>query len=373
MIAINIESDYKNKRSLCGGQSGRDDRVKRIYKGKSLIEFPTDYVLIDLETTGLDPSYDSIIEIGAIKVHDNQIVERMSILTRPKYIILLDEEDINDADDYLTNDQGEAFQYINDFIKDLTGITNKMLFEEGIELEEGLAKLSKLVDNSIIVGHNVNFDVNFLYDAYLKQNIAFSNDYIDTMRISRRLHPEDRHHRLKDLAIRYDIDYSKAHRAVEDCEITMQVFCNMKLEVLEQYATLDDFINICNKRKYGLSIHAKDIITKNSSFNPENPFYEKVVVFTGTLTKLTRKEAMQIIADIGGINADGVNKKTNFLILGTQDYRVVKGGKSTKQKKAEKLKLDGNDIEVISEDVFYSMLEDSAISNCDVSNIDEEN
>jgi len=72
---------------------------------------------------------------------------------------------------------------------------------------------------------------------------------------------------------------------------------------------------------------------------------------------MSRKEAMQLVADVGGVNADSVTKKTNFLILGNNDYcPLVKDGKSNKQKKAEKLKLDGNDIEVIPENVFYDML-----------------
>ena len=75
---------------------------------------------------------------------------------------------------------------------------------------------------------------------------------------------------------------------------------------------------------------------------------------------MPRKEAMQLVADVGGINADTVTKKTNFLILANNNYSpLVKGGKSTKQKKAEKLKLEGVDIEVIPENVFYDMFDNN--------------
>ena len=63
-----------------------------------------------------------------------------------------------------------------------------------------------------------------------------------------------------------------------------------------------------------------------------NPLYEQHCAFTGRLQKYTRKEAMQILADLGGLSERGVTKKTRFLILGTQ----VKDGKSRKQLKAEK-------------------------------------
>ncbi|MBQ6737437.1 MAG: BRCT domain-containing protein [Synergistaceae bacterium] len=69
---------------------------------------------------------------------------------------------------------------------------------------------------------------------------------------------------------------------------------------------------------------------------------------------------MKIVADLGGINQDNVNKDTNFLILGNNDYCTsIKGGKSTKHKKAEKYKQEGQDIEIISETVFYDMIADN--------------
>ena len=69
---------------------------------------------------------------------------------------------------------------------------------------------------------------------------------------------------------------------------------------------------------------------------------------------------MQIVADLGGQNADSVTKKTNYLILGNNDYcKSIKDGKSSKQKKAEKLKLDGYDIEIIPENVFYDIISEN--------------
>ena len=73
---------------------------------------------------------------------------------------------------------------------------------------------------------------------------------------------------------------------------------------------------------------------------------------------MKRKDAMQIVADIGGINQDNVTAETNYLILGNNDYcSTIKDGKSIKQKKAEKLKLKGNDIDILPENVFYDMID----------------
>ena len=86
--------------------------------------------------------------------------------------------------------------------------------------------------------------------------------------------------------------------------------------------------------------------------SPKNPLFGQYCAFTGKLQKYTRKEAMQILAEIGGLGENGVTKKTRFLILGTQR----KAGKSLKQLKAEKNLASGQHIEIIPEVVFYNML-----------------
>ena len=110
---------------------------------------------------------------------------------------------------------------------------------------------------------------------------------------------------------------------------------------------------------------AKEICAlRTLSGNPEalrtdSPLYGRVVVFTGALEKMTRKEAMQLVADLGGINADSVTKKTNFLVLGNNDLcSSIKDGKSSKHKKAEKYILGGADLSIIPENVFYDMLDE---------------
>ena len=86
--------------------------------------------------------------------------------------------------------------------------------------------------------------------------------------------------------------------------------------------------------------------------NPKNPLFEQYCAFTGKLQKYTRKEALQVLADIGGLGQSSVTKKTRFLILGAQ----INDGKSNKQLRAEKNLEKGQNIEIISELVFYDML-----------------
>ena len=187
-------------------------------------------------------------------------------------------------------------------------------------------------------------------------NAPFSNPFIDTMRLSRRLHPEEPHHRLSDLAHRYGLEYNGAHRAEHDCYITLAAYQNLKEETLQKYDSLENFVLSC--RHHGTK--ASDIHSNISDFDTSHPLFNKVCVFTGVLERMSRKEAMQLVADSGGINGDTVTQKTNYLVLGNNDYcKSIKDGKSNKQKKAEKLKASGLDIEIIPESVFYDMVLDS--------------
>ena len=78
---------------------------------------------------------------------------------------------------------------------------------------------------------------------------------------------------------------------------------------------------------------------------------------------MERKYAFQVVVNLGGIPSDNVTKKTNLLVLGNNDYcKTIKDGKSSKQKKAEQYIIDGLDIEIVPESVFYEIIENYAIS-----------
>lgn len=305
----------------------------RKYKGDSLLSFPSSFTVIDLETTGLSPEYDAIIEVAALKVNSGKIVDTFSSVTG---VI--------------------GYVYIDDFITELTGITQDMV-DQAPKINDVLPEFFNFIGNDIVLGHNVNFDINFLYDNSLKiLKIPFTNNFIDTMRISRRLHPEKSHHRLVDLCNQYSIDYSNAHRALDDCKITLSCFNALHSDVLSVYGNEETFLNL-QRKKSSYNVRSSDIVALADNFDESHILYQKTCVFTGKLERMTRKEAMQIVANLGGINSDTVTKKTNYLILGNNDYcSSLKGGKSSKHKKAEKLKLAGEDIEIIPENVFYDMI-----------------
>lgn len=302
----------------------------REHKGKSLVSFPDSFCVIDIETTGLDSRFDEIIEIAAIKVENGEIVEERSSLVKPS-------------------------EEISEYITELTGISNEMVANEN-SIDMVLNDFLDFWDGYTLVGHNVNFDINFLYDncvQYSKKPL--SNDFIDTLRLSRRLIPELKSHKLKNVVAYFEILDDIEHRALSDAQKTNAVFEQLKSIYLQKFESFLDFENIFKNSSKGLK--ANEITTTETEFDENHPFYEKSFVFTGTLEKMIRRDAMQLVVNLGGICMDNVNKKTDFLVLGNQDYSIIKDNKSSKHKKAEKLKLSGQDIEIISENVFYDMID----------------
>ena len=300
-------------------------------KGKSLLIFPEDYTVIDIETTGLDPKWDEIIELAALRVRGGNVVDRFQTLVRP------------------THD-------IDEFIEELTGITNRSLLTAPF-IAQALPGYLDFIGDDVVVGHNAHFDVNFIYDAAERFcGIAFRNDIVDTMRLARHILPDLSGHSLSNVSHALGVVRQGEHRSLVDCETTYAV-----LEALRNTG----YVFHADSRGYRIhrSTKAADITAEEGLEQPDNPLYGKVCVFTGVLS-ITRKDAMQAVENIGGICADSVTKKTNFLILGNNDYCVsIKDGKSAKQKKAEALILNGQDLQILSESVFFEYIDQIGIAD----------
>ena len=186
-------------------------------KEKTLLE--ETYVVFDLETTGLYPnSGDTIIEIGAVKIKNETIIDRYDELIKPDKI--LSEEIIG-----------------------ITGINNEMLKGKRNE-EEGVKSFMEWVGDAPMVAHNAKFDISFIELAYTKYNFGvFKNTVIDTLGLSRYLESKERYHNLATLVKRYEIpwDEDKHHRADYDSEGTALIFTKMiKKLMLNNFKTLKD-------------------------------------------------------------------------------------------------------------------------------------
>lgn len=159
-----------------------------------------DYVIFDLETTGINPQEDRIVEISAIKVKERRIVEEFSTLVNPEKKIPLAASLVNKISDEMVKDAPK--------------------------IEEALRSFTDFIGDEILIGHNIHeFDMKFIHrdiERYL--GLFLCNDYIDTLPMSRSLLPELKRHRLVDLAEKYGVSSEGAHRALNDCRMNQVVY-----------------------------------------------------------------------------------------------------------------------------------------------------
>ena len=127
---------------------------------RKIANTPNRYVVIDLETTGLNPQYDFITEFGAVLVEDSEIVDTFEQLVKPK-------------------------KRIPEEVEDLTGITNEMV-SDAPSINIVLPKFLKFIGNDILVGHNIDFDSQFVSAACQRFNLLYKNKVCDTLELSQR-------------------------------------------------------------------------------------------------------------------------------------------------------------------------------------------
>ena len=169
-----------------------NSQKEELHKRKKEVKF----VAIDVETTGLSPVYNELIEGSAIKYEGAKKVGTFSTLIKPK-------------------------KEVSSTITKLTGITNKML-QNAPEVEKVMPELITFIGNDTIVAHNANFDYSFLQN---NSNRSFTkNKVIDTVAISRKMLPNLPNHKLNTVARCIGIQEEGFHRAEFDCECCAQIY-----------------------------------------------------------------------------------------------------------------------------------------------------
>ncbi|MBD5132820.1 MAG: 3'-5' exonuclease [Clostridiales bacterium] len=180
--------------------------MERKFKGKSLFAFPTDYTVVDIETNGLISGVCEIIEVSALKYRNAILQGEFSTLIKPT-------------------------QPITWFTENLTGITDEMV-QNAPDIYGVMQDFYDFVGKDILIGHNVNFDVNFLYDNLWRHNgLVLDNDFVDTLRLARKALPWLHNHKQTTVAAYYGIETTGAHRALRDCEICNACYLNLKREL----------------------------------------------------------------------------------------------------------------------------------------------
>lgn len=157
----------------------------------------SDFVCIDIETTGLNPKVDKIIEIGAVRVRDGLAEESIDFFVNPGVPV-------------------------SDRISQLTGITEDML-KDAPYIKEIIPKVCEFIGEDILLGHNILFDYSFLKRAAVNEGFAFEKNGIDTLKIARKYLYGLPSKSLTSLCEHYGMIYN-AHRAVWDVYATIELF-----------------------------------------------------------------------------------------------------------------------------------------------------
>lgn len=155
------------------------------------------YVCIDLETTGLNPKTDRIIEIGAVRVEKGERTGSFETFINPGRLL-------------------------SDKVKELTGICDEQL-ENAPDIAEVLPGLMDFLQDAVLLGHSVLFDYSFIKKAAVNHKMSFERQGIDTLKLARKFLPDLESRSLDFLCRHYQIPHT-AHRALADAEATCALY-----------------------------------------------------------------------------------------------------------------------------------------------------
>ncbi len=162
------------------------------------------FVAIDLETTGLDPQLETIIEVGLVLFEKGKIKEKFTATINPR-------------------------KTVSDNVLMLTGIKQEDLYSSPT-LDKIIPDIKDFIKNKPLVGHNISFDISFLERTFSVKNVTY-----DTYNLSRIYLPFVSSHSLSGIVEYFKIPYEKAHRASDDAEMTGEIF----LKIFDLMTNLD--------------------------------------------------------------------------------------------------------------------------------------
>ena len=257
-------------------------------KGTLINKYTPNYVIFDLETTGISPNYDEVIEISALKVKGGEVVDEFNTLVNPGRKIPFGATKVN-------------------------GITNAMV-AEAPAFSHVLAEFLDFAEDLVLVGHNIaRFDMKFIWrDAEQYFGEIPQNNYVDTLQVARKHLPKMEHHRLVDLAEHYGLSSEGAHRALNDCYMNQKVYECMVAEMREAHQKrveearkkASEDVEV-QQRPQHFTVKIRGVVERITYQNPENGY---------TVLKCAVKSYKELVTVIGSLL--DVNVGSVLLIYG---------------------------------------------------------
>jgi len=224
-----------------------DDSVQVVMNPSDVDLKEAEYVIFDIETTGLSVTSNKIIEIAGVKMKDGKEIDRFATFINPH----------------------ERIPYN---IQQLTNITDDMV-RDAPELEEKLPEFAAFVGDCVLVAHNARFDIGFI-QANLKRlgHPELANPVLDTLELARMLFPSLKNHRLNTLADKFKVSLDNHHRAIDDSIALGHILFHLLKEAGERgYAKLDrlnDEVgkNLSTQRPFHCCIYALNMTGKKNLY-----------------------------------------------------------------------------------------------------------
>ena len=191
----------------CEGYFVNDVEGREIVVGQQDMTFDSEFVAFDLETTGLNPESDTIIEIGAVILKNGKEMERFQTFVDPQ-------------------------RKLDQKIVDLTGITDGML-AGAPKIEEVLPQFLEFVGGRVLVAHNAKFDTSFIRNACRQLGYTYALTSVDTLSLSQQLMPQLNRFKLDIVAKALKLPNFNHHRAADDANICGQIMAKF-LKMLEE-------------------------------------------------------------------------------------------------------------------------------------------
>jgi DNA polymerase-3 subunit epsilon len=298
------------------------------------------WVAIDFETA--NETRGSACALGVAIVEDSQVVEQRSWLIRPP---ILD------------------FNPYNIMIHGITAAD----VAAAPTFDSLWPRIWALLKGRPIIAHNASFDVSVLRHSLDAYGLPWPElQYVCTRVLAKKVWTDLISYSLPVVANRCGIKFlhhDPQEDAVASAEVALRCCEALSATAPTEAAEVARLrVGLLSPEGYrpcrAIALRPSQLSPQTDSFDQDHPFFGAMVVFTGTLASMVRRDAMQRVLDLGGQCPATLTRGANFLVVGDQDFRKFTDGiSSSKMKAAQRYRAAGGDIELISEDDFLRMLE----------------
>jgi DNA polymerase III epsilon subunit family exonuclease len=277
----------------------------------------SEYIVLDIETTGLNRDFDKIIEIAWVKYKDTHEIQHYHSLVNPE-------------------------QHIPDSASNINGITDNDVKDAPTYSEIKKIIASDILGNTI-VGHNIaSFDLIFIKN--LLSGESGELNYIDTLKLAKHAFPGLKSYSLKNLCNSLKLPISSSHHALDDVLATNELFIRCQSEIAKKMEA----------ERRQRKLEKERIAAERATKYANSPLLNIVFVFTGDFEN-NRQQLESLVNSVGALKRDGVSRNTDYLVVGKID-NLPEWALKRKYGRAKELQSEGKKVQLISEQEYLKLI-----------------